>query len=103
MFEVKDPNAHVHVDYFDIEDEAFAFIHGVNLGAHRACVTDAYSVAGYAEELVVDSFLYGIAMGIRHRGRVTAAEFDLNESGGFKVTIHVCKDTDAYVAQDGVE
>lgn len=85
----KDPNPHVHVEHFDVEDAAFAYIHGVHLGAHQPYIADEHSLGGYTEECLAEALVYGLGMGIQHRGRIQAAELEITETGGFKVSVFV--------------
>lgn len=61
---------------FDCEDAAFAFIHGLHLGAHKAYIADKHQMDHYIEEFIFDAFISGIKIGVKYRGKLLDAEFD---------------------------
>lgn len=85
MFKVtKQSEAHEHEHIFDTEDEAYAFLHGLLIGAD-------FPVHNYEDD-DAEAFCEGVKMGVMHRGRVTRTEFTLPGHGGKMIKFSVRKE-----------
>jgi hypothetical protein len=61
----------------DCEDAAFAFIHGLHLGARKSYVADNHDMTHYNEVMVFEAFIDGIKTGLKNQGKLLDAEFDI--------------------------
>lgn len=88
---IEQKSAHKHEMIFDTEDEAFAFIQGLYLGAGMDYEAGKVEfIMNYlGDEDLTEAYMLGTAYGLQHKGRIYDVELDVMDFRGYRVIYQV--------------